>query len=109
APGGMVVIRVPDTTPIVRLLRPLGLGDWLYDAPFHLFDFSPPTLRVLLGRTGFTDVRIFPGRPTLPARLSARLTGRAWGALARGLYAGSGGRLLLPAASKTAIARKPPR
>ncbi|MGE5284254.1 MAG: class I SAM-dependent methyltransferase, partial [Actinomycetota bacterium] len=37
-PGGVLLVRVPDTTPIVRLLSPFGLGDGLYDPPFHLFD-----------------------------------------------------------------------
>lgn len=106
-PGGVLLVRVPDTTPIVRLLSPFGLGTGLYDPPFHLFDFPPRVLARMLADAGFGILRTFPGRNTIPPRIGQRLTTMVFGALARGLFAGSGGRILLPGVSKTTIARKP--
>ncbi len=106
-PGGTLLVRVPHTTPIVRLLAPLGLGGALYDPPFHLYDFSPAVLRKILRRTGFVDVRTFPGKPTVPSRLGTRITSALFGSLAAGVHALSRGVILLPGVSKTTIARKP--
>ncbi len=106
-PGGVLLVRVPDTTPIVRLLSPFGLGDGLYDPPFHLFDFPPRVLAMMLAGAGFGKIRTFPGRNTIPPRVGPRLATMLFGALGRGLFAGSGGRILLPGVSKTTIARKP--
>jgi SAM-dependent methyltransferase len=105
-PGGVLLLRVPDTTPIVRLLSPFGLGDGLYDPPFHLFDFPPRVLARMLAEAGFGKIRTFPGRNTIPPRIAPRLATMLFGALARGLFAGTGGKILLPGVSKTTIARK---
>lgn len=106
APGGAILIRVPHTTPIVRLLAPFGLDGTLYDPPFHLFDFSPGVLRAMLQRTDFVDIRTFPGRPTVPLSHPARLAASVCGALARGLHSLSRGAVLLPGVSKSTLARK---
>lgn len=107
APGGTILIRVPDTTPIVRLLAPLGLGEGLYDPPFHLYDFSPAVLREMLRRTGFADIRTFPGKPTVPSRLGRRIVSGLFGALAAGVHRLTRGAVLLSGVSKTTVARKP--
>ncbi len=107
APGGAVLIRVPHTTPVVRLLAPFGLGRNLYDPPFHLYDFSPAVLKDMLHRTGFTEVRTFPGKPTRPPGVGARLASALFSALANGIHAATRGTVLLPGVSKTTIARKP--
>jgi SAM-dependent methyltransferase len=106
-PGGTLVARVPHTTPIVRMLSPFGMGASLYDAPYHLYDFPPSVLGEMLRKAGFIEVRTFPGRPTCPTGLGARLASRVFGELAKVLYTASGGRFLLPGVSKTTIARKP--
>jgi SAM-dependent methyltransferase len=106
--GGTIVIRVPHTTPIVRLLAPVGLGGALYDPPFHLYDFSPAVLQRLLRRAGFAEIRTFPGQPTMPIRLGARVAAVLFGALAIGIHAVTRGAVLLPGVSKTTIARKVP-
>ncbi|HSB73266.1 MAG TPA: class I SAM-dependent methyltransferase [Candidatus Methylomirabilis sp.] len=106
APGGTILIRVPHTTPIVRLLAPLGLGGGLYDPPFHLYDFSPAVLREMLRRTGFVDVRTFPGKPTVPSSPGARIASQFFGSLAAGIHALTCGVVLLPGVSKITIARK---
>jgi SAM-dependent methyltransferase len=106
-PGGILLVRVPHTTPIVRLLAPLGLGGALYDPPFHLYDFSPTVLQEMLRQTGFADVRTRPGKPTVPSRLGARLATALFGALAAGIHALTRGAVLLPGVSKITIAWKP--
>ncbi len=106
-PGGTLLVRVPHTTPIVRLLAPLGLGETLYDPPFHLYDFPPTVLQRMLRRTGFVDVRTFPGKPTVPSRLGARIATALFGALAAWVHALTRGVVLLPGVSKTTMARKP--
>ncbi|HSB78881.1 MAG TPA: class I SAM-dependent methyltransferase [Candidatus Methylomirabilis sp.] len=107
APGGSILLRVPHTTPIVRLLAPLGLDGALYDPPFHLYDFSPDVVREMLRRTGFVDIRTFPGKPTLPSRLGPRIASVLFGALARRIHVLTHELVLLPGVSKTTMARKP--
>jgi hypothetical protein len=104
--GGILLARVPHTTPIVRLLSPFGLGGSLYDPPFHLYDFSPAVLREMLRRTGIVDVHTFPGQPTVPSRLGGRIAATLFGVLAGGVHALTRGVVLLPGVSKTTIARK---
>ncbi len=60
-PGGRLLLRVPDTTPLVRLLRPFGAADGLYHAPWHLHDFAPSGLERLLAEEGFRVERSWSG------------------------------------------------
>jgi SAM-dependent methyltransferase len=106
-PGGKLVVRVPDTTPIVRMLSLIGLGKSLYDPPFHLYDFSPAVMHRMLVAAGFEEIRTFPGRNTVPSRVGPRVAAGLFGSLARGVFAASRGKALLPGVSKTSIARKP--
>lgn len=55
------------------LFKPLGIAP----AVIHNFNFGPRTLRVMLERAGFTDVRIRNSRPTAgdPYRTGGRLGG----------------------------------
>jgi SAM-dependent methyltransferase len=109
APAGTLLLRVPHTTPIVRLLAPFGLGRTLYDPPFHLYDFSPPVLTTMLNRVGFTDVRTFPGKATRPPKAGPRFAAALFGTLAAWAHVLTVGRILLPGVSTTTIARKPSR
>jgi SAM-dependent methyltransferase len=106
-PGGLLIIRVPHTTPIVKMLDIFGIKNRLYDLPFHLYDFCPKTLKVLFEDAGFASVRIIPGSPTLPAKYSERIISVAAGNLSRLLFSVSMGKILLPGVSKTVIASKP--
>jgi SAM-dependent methyltransferase len=106
-PGGMLVLRVPHTTPIVRFLDLLKIKNNLYDLPFHLFDFSPKTIRTLLQRADFIDINVMPGFPTRTHSLVERPVSLGFGFLARFLYAISCRKLLMPGVSKTIAARKP--
>lgn len=106
-PGGLLIVRVPHTTPIVRMLDIFGTKNRLYDPPFHLYDFCPKTLKVLFEDAGFASVKIIPGSPTLPDRYGERIISVASGNLSRLLFAVSMGKILLPGVSKTVIASKP--
>ncbi|OIO33032.1 MAG: hypothetical protein COX96_06730 [Candidatus Omnitrophica bacterium CG_4_10_14_0_2_um_filter_44_9] len=105
-PGGLLLARVPHTTPIVKILRLFGIRNRLYDVPSHLSDFSPRTLARALEKTGFNDIHTFPGGATRPHPLGARMISYSSGLLADFLYIISGKRLLVPGVSKTTIARK---
>jgi SAM-dependent methyltransferase len=106
-PGGLLLLRWPHTTPIVRLLGPLARRFDLYHTPYHLYDFSPRTLTALLRQSGFERIDTCIGGFTLPAHPAARLCSRAFGTLAEGLARYSPGHSLLPGVSKTTLAFKP--
>ncbi|MBF0319145.1 MAG: class I SAM-dependent methyltransferase [Nitrospirae bacterium] len=104
-PNGLLILRVPHTTPIVRALSAFNIKNNLYDAPFHLYDFSPETLRQILNLAGFTFVTITPGAPTVPHIFAERAVSLGASGLAWLLYKTSG--RLLGGVSKSAIAVKP--
>ncbi|MEW6489603.1 MAG: class I SAM-dependent methyltransferase [Thermodesulfobacteriota bacterium] len=106
-PGGQLLLRVPHTAPLVSVLGALGVRNELLDPPYHLWDFSPATLRALLEGAGFTRVEIFPGASTRPAGAPNLALTKAAGGLAQALHAASRGRWLLPGVSKTTVARRP--
>lgn len=106
-PGGLLILRVPHTTPIVRVLSTPGIANNLYDLPFHLSDFSPETIRCILEKTGYETIRTFPGKPTIPENRLERFATTLFGEMARALYWLSSRRFLLPGVSKTTVARKP--
>ena len=58
APGGLLYLTTPD---IRHWRRPRALEKWDgYDPPYHCLYFSPPSLKHLLERHGFTDFRFRP-------------------------------------------------
>ncbi len=106
-PGGVLVIRIPHTTPIVRLLTIIGIKNNLYDPPFHLSDFSPACTRKILEKAGFTGIDQVIGGATLPENTGPRLVSRVSNFVADILLYLSGARVLLPGVSKTTLARRP--
>jgi SAM-dependent methyltransferase len=106
-PGGLCLVRVPDTTPLVKRLVRMGRRTELYDLPYHLFDYSPPVLTRILQETGFTNIQIEIDAATRPARLGPRIVSLVASFVGRLLQRLSGGRRLLPGVSKTATAQKP--
>ncbi len=106
-PGGQLLLRVPHSAPLVRVLDTLGVPNALFDPPHHLQDFAPRALCGLLAETGFERVATYPGAATRPAGVASLLFTKASGALASGLYGVTGGKALLPGVSKTTLARKP--
>lgn len=106
-PGGTLYLRFPDTTPLKDLLGRLGIRNGLYHAPFHALDFPPRAMRRALERAGFTGVRIEVGGFTLPVKTADRAAGALPAALADLVDLATAGRVLLPGASKTAVAVRP--
>ena len=104
-PGGVLLLRWPHTAPIVRLLRPWAEGLKLYQAPSHLFDFSPSTIYKILEQSGFVEIRTTVCGWTRPNSKGARLAAWLFGNLGEKLVRLSGGHLLLPGVSKTTLAR----
>lgn len=105
-PGGVLVLRVPHTTPIVKLLTVLKIQNNLFDMPFHLFDFSPKAIRVFLNNAGFSSCKITPGSPTLPDRAIEKIISVFFNWVCWGIYYCTLGKMLLPGPSKTIIANK---
>lgn len=105
-PNGLLLLRVPHTTPIVRILSLLKIKNNLYDPPFHLNDFSLCSMKVVLQKAGFHNIRTFIGGWTRPHNMSARIATLLFGLSAEALYYTSFGRFLLPGVAKTTIAEK---
>ena len=104
-PEGMLLLRWPHSTPVVRLLGPLSRMFDLYHTPFHLYDFSPRTISMLLSATSFEHVRTVIGGHTLPELPIYRYASIITGIFAELLFKLSGGRVLVPGVSKTTVAR----
>ena len=105
-PGGLILLRWPHTTPIVRLLGPLSRKLDLYHTPYHLYDFSPETMKMLMAITDFKNVETIIGGYTLPPREMNRWASMIFGGLGEALYFLSGSNILLPGVSKTTLALK---
>jgi 2-polyprenyl-3-methyl-5-hydroxy-6-metoxy-1,4-benzoquinol methylase len=106
SPGGVVLLRWPHSTPIVRLLGPVSKRLDLFHTPFHLYDFSPKTINMLLAASSFKQIRTVVGGYTLPETGINRYASIITGALAEILGRLSGSRILVPGVSKTTVARK---
>ena len=105
-PGGLILLRYPHTTPIKDFLGFLGIPNSLYDAPYHLNDFSPKTIEKFLDKAGFTRFQSFIGGYTLPGHFPSRVVSRLFGSISQGFFLLSGNRFLFPGVSKTATGRK---
>jgi SAM-dependent methyltransferase len=105
-PGGLIFVRYPHTTPIKNFLALLGISNTLYDAPYHLSDFSPNTMKRFLEKAGFRDNRSVIGGYTLPAHLPSRIVSRFFGSVSQVLFSLSAHRVLFPGVSKTATGWK---
>ena len=106
-PEGLVLIRWPHSTPIVKILGPLARKFDLFHTPYHLYDFSPKTIENLLVQSGFTSIKTWIGGHTSPSKRMSRWTTMLFGCLAETLYFLTGGNYLLPGVSKTTLAFKP--
>jgi len=105
-PSGVLLVRVPHTTPIVKMLKMFNISNTLYDAPSHLTDFSPQSLKRILEKTGFNAIRTSIGGMTYPRSLSERFISCFFGAIGTFLNKITFGKYLLPGISKTTIAQK---
>jgi len=105
-PGGMVLLRRPHSTPVIKILGPFAKRFDIYHTPFHLYDFNPRAMQRLLEVSGFTDVRNMIAGFTLPGKRFYRWFSVIFGKIAEAFYSFSDGRLLLPGVSKTTIGFK---
>jgi len=103
-PDGLLLLRWPHTTPIVRLLGPLAKRLDLYHTPYHLFDFSPVTIKTLLKLTGFGEIETRIGSYTRPPDRLGRWCSAFFGGFGEALWGLTRGRVLLPGVSKTTLA-----
>jgi SAM-dependent methyltransferase len=106
-PGGVLLMRWPNTAPLVRWCRLLSVRVDLYDAPSHLVDFTPASMGWLLRRSGFERVKTWPGGSTRPDGWVPRIAGMVGGFAGDALFSLSGGRVILPGPSKTTLAFRP--
>ena len=63
APGGVILFQVPYVTPFIRMKRWLPFLPVNFEAPRHLFDFSPPVLRQLCESAGLHNPQVEIARP----------------------------------------------
>ncbi|MBI5236486.1 MAG: class I SAM-dependent methyltransferase [Deltaproteobacteria bacterium] len=105
-PGGALFLRLPHTTPIVRILSLCGIKNNLYDPPFHLNDFSAETIGRMLTKAGFENVHTFIGGTTSPPGAMTRVMTKTFGLVAETLYLMSFKRFTLPGVAKNTIAYK---
>jgi SAM-dependent methyltransferase len=106
-PQGLVFLRWPHTTPIARLLGPLSKRLDLYHTPYHLYDFTPKTMKMLLTQSGFQKVKtIIKGYTLPPQKTVGRWSSMITGLMGEALCHLSGGRILFPGVSKTTLAEK---
>lgn len=103
-PGGLVLLRWPHSTPIVKILGSLSNRLDIYHTPYHLYDFSPETIEKLLVLSGFEEIETMIGGHTLPAQQFGRWGSIIFGHLGEALYCLSGGNILFPGISKTSLA-----
>lgn len=103
-PDGLLLLRWPHTTPIVRLLGPLAKRLDLYHTPYHLFDFSLGTIKTLLKLTGFREIETRIGGYTRPPARMGRWCSAFFGRFGEALWRLTRGRVLLPGVSKTTLA-----
>jgi len=105
-PGGLLLLRWPHTTPIIRLLGPFSRLLDLYHTPFHLFDFSKPFIEKQLATIGFIDVKTIICGKTKPTSSLGRVSSLVFGGAGEWLSRVSQGRWLIPGVSKTTMANK---
>ncbi len=105
-PNGMLLLRWPHSTPLVKVLGPLARKFDIYHTPFHLYDFNPTAMQKLVAQSGFSENQNLIGGFTLPNKRLHRFCSILFGRMAQGIYRVSAGRVLLPGVSKTTIAHK---
>ena len=105
-PGGLVFLRWPHSTPIIRILGPLSRTLDLYHTPYHLYDFSPSTMEKMLKSCGFKEIETMTAGNTRPSKRFNRWASVIFGGLGGIIYYLSRRHFLLPGISKTTLALK---
>jgi SAM-dependent methyltransferase len=105
-PKGLILLRWPHTTPVVKILGPLSNKLDLYHTPYHLYDFSPKTIEKMLFLAGFKSVETIISGHTMPPDRLGRWSSTVFGKLSDFLFYFSKGKILLPGISKMTLAFK---
>ena len=106
-PGGLVFLRWPHSTPIIRILGPISRKLDLYHTPYHLYDFSPRTMEKMLSLCGFWAIETMIRGNTRPSHRFGRWASVIFGGIGEAMHYLSRGHFLLPGISKTTLAIKP--
>jgi len=105
-PNGLVLLRWPHSTPIMKILGPAARKFDVYHTPYHLYDFSPKTIKGMLLKSGFQAVETCIGGYTRPVKKMSLWVTTLFGRAGEALYSFSEGHYLLPGISKTTLAVK---
>lgn len=108
-PGGLLVLRYPNTTPIIRLCPPLARKLTVMQAPSHIHDFAGRSMDILLERAGFIDSKTVTMAATRPRNLVKRAISTYTTLLSNILASVTRGGALLPGVSRTTFATNPTR
>ncbi|HOE65475.1 MAG TPA: class I SAM-dependent methyltransferase [Candidatus Hydrogenedentes bacterium] len=103
APGGILLVQTPYIANFIRAKRWFPKLPIHFEAPRHLFDFSPSTLPRYFAEAGLRDIRTEIARPYSSAGPLGTLL--IWGVKAPGLllYALTGGRYVYPYSSAIVV------
>ena len=104
APGGMLVLRYPNTTPLLKFSGELARRLSLMQAPSHLYDYNGKSMHLLLDKAGYKSYRTTLNTNTRPANIAKRLISCYIGFLSILLARFTRDRLLLPGFSRTTFA-----
>jgi SAM-dependent methyltransferase len=103
APGGLLLVQVPYVAPFIRVKRLLPFLPIHFEAPRHLYDFSPRTLPRYFREAGLADTETDIARPYSSVGPVGELL--IWAVKAPGLVlrALTGGRYVYPFASAIVV------
>lgn len=101
APGGILVLRYPNTTPLLKFSGALARRLTLMQAPSHLYDYNGKSMHLLLDKAGYKSYRTTLNTNTRPANIAKRLVSCYIGYFSILIARLTRDRLLLPGFSRT--------
>jgi SAM-dependent methyltransferase len=103
-PGGVLVLRYPNTSPLLKFSGRLARSLTLMQAPSHLFDFSGDSMPLVLKKAGYGSFKTTIDANTRSSHLVRRFISCYIGLIPVIIARLSGGRLLLPGYSRVSYA-----
>ena len=94
--GGLLVLRVPHSEPLLRLKRYFPFLPYSFHAPIHLNGFSSKTLKQFLQLTEFENECIFVGNPRTPRDKVKKIVIYVITKLSKIIYVLSNGKVVTP-------------
>lgn len=101
APGGLLVLRYPNTSPLLAFSGTLARRLALMQAPSHLYDYNGKSMHLLLDKAGYKSYRTTLNTNTRPANIAKRLISCYIGFFSILLARLTRDHLLLPGFSRT--------